>query len=489
MAHVGLDGSNGCGIDLGDMITNDGLALVAPRVTPVLDPAFRPAVLASHARSAAWSARRRAACRCGSPSSRRTDRSSASTSRCCPRRIRRRPPTSGTSSGSSSSCSGRAAAGASTSTGRCGWPQALASLLQRHCDRPLRRASGRRADVRSPARGRPHDRPAAGALRDQAARPPSRRLPHRLRSRRQRSQGGRGDRRPGGLQRRDGLGPVPQAGSAIPLRRHHGLAAEGRRAPAARRRHRRQRGRRLRQQPGEGGLAVPRRAAGPLRSRACEDLFLEIRRAWGDVPFEVVNDGEVTALAGSMSLGANAILGIALGTSTAAGYVTRRRQHHLVAQRARVRADRPQPRRRRWTSGRATTASARSTSRSRRRAADAGGGHRRARRHAAARAAEARAGADGQRATTARGRSTRRSGPTSATASRTSPTSTTCSTCSCSAASRPAPGGDVIVDGARAVLADEFPELAGRIPIHVPDEQDKRHGQAIAAASLPALGV
>ena len=53
-----------------------------------------------------------------------------------------------------------------------------------------------------------------------------------------------------------------------------------------------------------------------------KDLFLEIRKAWNDVPFEVVNDGEVTALAGSMSLGENAILGIALGTSTAAGYVT-----------------------------------------------------------------------------------------------------------------------------------------------------------------------
>ena len=52
------------------------------------------------------------------------------------------------------------------------------------------------------------------------------------------------------------------------------------------------------------------------------DLFLDIREAWHDVPFEVVNDGEVTALAGSMSLGENAILGIAFGTSTAAGYVT-----------------------------------------------------------------------------------------------------------------------------------------------------------------------
>src|SRR4051812_25089663 len=51
-------------------------------------------------------------------------------------------------------------------------------------------------------------------------------------------------------------------------------------------------------------------------------LFLDIRREWDGVPLEVINDGEVTALAGSMSLGKNAILGIALGTSTAAGYVT-----------------------------------------------------------------------------------------------------------------------------------------------------------------------
>ena len=45
-----------------------------------------------------------------------------------------------------------------------------------------------------------------------------------------------------------------------------------------------------------------------------KDLFLEVRKAWNDIPLEVVNDGEVTALAGSMSLGAHAILGIALGT-------------------------------------------------------------------------------------------------------------------------------------------------------------------------------
>ena len=37
------------------------------------------------------------------------------------------------------------------------------------------------------------------------------------------------------------------------------------------------------------------------------------------------------------------------------------------------------------------------------------------------------------------------------------------------------------------VLNVEFPDLAGQIAFHVPDEHDKRHGQAIAAASLPAL--
>jgi predicted NBD/HSP70 family sugar kinase len=50
-------------------------------------------------------------------------------------------------------------------------------------------------------------------------------------------------------------------------------------------------------------------------------LFLRIRGELG-VPLEVVNDGEVTALAGSMALEANAILGVALGSSEAAGYVT-----------------------------------------------------------------------------------------------------------------------------------------------------------------------
>ena len=48
-------------------------------------------------------------------------------------------------------------------------------------------------------------------------------------------------------------------------------------------------------------------------------------------------------------------------------------------------------------------------------------------------------------------------------------------------------GGDIILERARAALAADFPALAERISFHTPDENNKRHGQAVAAASLPAL--
>ena len=40
---------------------------------------------------------------------------------------------------------------------------------------------------------------------------------------------------------------------------------------------------------------------------------------------------------------------------------------------------------------------------------------------------------------------------------------------------------------AREVLKAEFPELADKIQLHVPDEKSRRVGQAVAAASLPAI--
>ena len=48
-------------------------------------------------------------------------------------------------------------------------------------------------------------------------------------------------------------------------------------------------------------------------------------------------------------------------------------------------------------------------------------------------------------------------------------------------------GGDIMLDKARAVLRDEAPELHEKIAFVAADEKFKRHGQAIAAASLPRL--
>jgi predicted NBD/HSP70 family sugar kinase len=48
-------------------------------------------------------------------------------------------------------------------------------------------------------------------------------------------------------------------------------------------------------------------------------------------------------------------------------------------------------------------------------------------------------------------------------------------------------GGNLILETARQVLEQEFPEISSQIAFQTPDEKTKRHGQAIAAASLPQL--
>ncbi len=48
-------------------------------------------------------------------------------------------------------------------------------------------------------------------------------------------------------------------------------------------------------------------------------------------------------------------------------------------------------------------------------------------------------------------------------------------------------GGDIILDGANKILQNEFPELAKKMHIQLPDEKSRRVGQSIAAASLPQL--
>lgn len=217
-----------------------------------------------------------------------------------------------------------------------------------------------------------------------------------------------------------------------------------------------------------------------------KDIFFEVKRAWQDVPFEVVNDGEVTALAGSMSLGKNAILGVALGTSTAAGYVTPDGNitswlNELAFVPVAFNPDAPVDE---WSGdfgvgsqyfsqqavGRLAPVAGIETP------ADMGLPEKlkvvqklRAEGHAGARRIYETLGtylgygvahfADFYDIAhvLVLGRVT--SGP----------------------------GGDDIVNGARHVLNVEFPELATRITFHVPDEKDKRHGQAIAAASLPEV--
>ena len=53
----------------------------------------------------------------------------------------------------------------------------------------------------------------------------------------------------------------------------------------------------------------------------CKDMYINVAKEFGDVPLEVANDGDVTALAGAMDLNDNNVLGIAMGTSEAGGYV------------------------------------------------------------------------------------------------------------------------------------------------------------------------
>ncbi len=216
-----------------------------------------------------------------------------------------------------------------------------------------------------------------------------------------------------------------------------------------------------------------------------KDLFVEIGKAW-NVPLEVVNDGEVTALAGSMSLEQSAILGIALGTSTAAGYVTpdgnitswldelafvpidynpgapvdewsgdygvgaQYFSQQCVGRLMPVAgidapADMPLPKKLELVQSLMANGDYRAKKIYQTIGTYLGYG------------IAHFADFYDVRHVLVLGRVTSGS------------------------------GGDDIVEGAREVLASEFPHLAQRIAIHVPDEKQKRHGQAIAAASLPDI--
>lgn len=63
-------------------------------------------------------------------------------------------------------------------------------------------------------------------------------------------------------------------------------------------------------------LKVPRE-----RREEVKSIFDRAAKEIGDVPIVVANDGDVSALAGSMSLGRGSVMGLAMGTSEAVGYV------------------------------------------------------------------------------------------------------------------------------------------------------------------------
>lgn len=63
------------------------------------------------------------------------------------------------------------------------------------------------------------------------------------------------------------------------------------------------------------------KVARELFNQKVKDIFLKMQEEFGGVPLEVANDGDVTALAGAMELDDTGVLGIAMGTSEAGGYV------------------------------------------------------------------------------------------------------------------------------------------------------------------------
>jgi predicted NBD/HSP70 family sugar kinase len=220
-------------------------------------------------------------------------------------------------------------------------------------------------------------------------------------------------------------------------------------------------------------------------NRRVKDMFIEIQKLW-KVPLEVVNDGEVTALAASMSLKVDSVLGISLGTSTAGGWVNADGNiTSWINELAFVPFDyHPDAPRDEWSGDYGCGVQHFSQQCVGRLLAPADidapaemslpeklklvqqlmkQGDDRARRiyqtlgvYLGYGMAHIASFYD-LRHVLILGRVT--SGE----------------------------GGDFIVEGAKTVLKTDFPELSDQIAFHIPDEKDKRHGQAIAAASLPAL--
>ncbi|HSA00389.1 MAG TPA: ROK family protein, partial [Candidatus Paceibacterota bacterium] len=215
-------------------------------------------------------------------------------------------------------------------------------------------------------------------------------------------------------------------------------------------------------------------------------IFWELKKAWNNVPFEVVNDGEVTALAGAMSLNANSVLGVALGSSQAAGYVTGEGNitswlNELAFAPVDYRHDAPVDE---WSG-------------------DYGCGVQYFSQQCVGRLLKpAGIEVDPQMPLPEKLKHVQKLMESDD--SRAAAIYHTIGVYLGYGVAHYAdfydirnvlllgrvttgPGGSIILDQAQTVLKTEFPDLANRIAFHTPSERDKRHGQAIAAASLPVL--
>lgn len=235
------------------------------------------------------------------------------------------------------------------------------------------------------------------------------------------------------------------------------------------------------------------RAASLFRGVSDEDferrigrIFLDLRREWNGVPFEVVNDGEVTALAGSMALEQNAVLGVAMGTSEAAGYIDEAGHitnwlNELAFVPVDARHDAPRDE---WSG-------------------DVGCGVQYFSQQGVGRLI-ALAGIDVESDLPLPEKLVRVQQLMADGDDRARDIYETIGTCFGYTIAHYAsfyeignilllgrvasgPGGEIILSQAGDVLEEEFPELHRSIRLRSPGEKDKRHGQAVAAASLPRI--
>jgi predicted NBD/HSP70 family sugar kinase len=229
-----------------------------------------------------------------------------------------------------------------------------------------------------------------------------------------------------------------------------------------------------------------RGVAGELFERRVKNIFRDLKHEWHDVPFDVVNDGDVTALLGAMSMHEGGVLGIALGTSTAGGYVTA--EGHITPWLTEIafvpidyREGAPLDE---WSG-------------------DAGCCVQYLSQQAVGRLLEP-AGIEVPATMSLPARLKVLQSLMVAGDPRAMDVYLTMGAYLGYAIAHLAntyefrhvlglgrgtsgPGGAVMLDVARQVLAADFPELAARVDLRMPGEKEKRHGQAMAAASLPAL--